>query len=108
MHDRFGTSTGLPATLPSDLKPTDLGTAGTRGNFTSDPATGTPYEYRRIDANIYRLCATFALAYRSMRPADRSWKHPSGRTCFEFDVRKKATDLDANGFDGAVDGTPPF
>jgi hypothetical protein len=108
LHDRFGTSNGLPAALPSDLKPTDFGAAGTRGNFENDPASGAQYEYRRIDRSMYRLCATFALSYRPMRPADRGWKHPSGHTCFEFDVRKRAIDLDANGFDGAVDGSPPF
>jgi len=108
MHGRFGASDALPATLPSDLKPTDIRAAGTRGSFVNDPASGAPYEYRRIDRSMYRLCATFALSYRPMRPADRGWGHPSGRACFEFDVRKSAIDPDVNAFDGAVDGSPPF
>jgi hypothetical protein len=108
MHDRFGTSNGLPATLPPDLKPIDSGIIGTGDNFANDPISGAPYEYRRIDQSTYRLCATFALSYRPMRPADRGWKHPSGRTCFQFDVRKSAIDPDANGFDETVGGSPPF
>ncbi len=106
MYDGFGTSGALPATLPADLKPRDAGIIGTRGNFMNDPGNGTPYEYRRIDRNRYRLCATFALAYRPTRPGDRGWKHPSGHTCFEFDVRKSA--IDPNDVDGIIEGSPPF
>jgi hypothetical protein len=108
MHDRFGTSNGVPASLPSDLKPSDFGTVGTRGNFASDPQSGAPYEYRRTDRNVYQLCATFALSYRPARPADRGWKHPSGHACFEFDVRKSTIDPETNAFEGTGGESPPF
>lgn len=108
MHDRFGKGTALPATLPFDLKPSEFGTVGTRGNFADDPESGAAYEYRRIDGSTYRLCATFALPHRPVRPADRRWSHPSGHTCFEFDVRKSTIDPDTNAFQGSVGGSPPF
>jgi hypothetical protein len=95
MHDRFSTSNGLPASLPSD-------------HFASDPQSAAPYEYRRIDRNAYRLCATFALSYHPARPADRGWKHPSGHACFEFDGRKSPIDPEANAFEGTVGESPPF
>jgi hypothetical protein len=41
-----------------------------------DPQTRAPYEYRRIDANRYELCAGFAAA------GHRSFAHKAGRTCF--------------------------
>lgn len=108
VHDRFDAGNGLPATLPSDLKSNDFGTVGTRGNYMNDPASGTPYEYDRVDRNTYRLCATFALSYHPMRPPDRLWKHPRGHTCYDFDVHKIAVDPEANGFEGEVGGSPPF
>jgi hypothetical protein len=108
MHDRLSTSDGLPPALPTDLKPSDFGTVGARGNFASDPESGAPYEYRRIDRNRYQLCATFALSYRPARSADRGWKHSSGHTCFKFDVRKSAIDPEANAFEGTVGASPPF
>jgi hypothetical protein len=95
MHDGFSTSNGLPASLPSD-------------HFASDPESGAPYEYRRIDRNAYRLCAKFALSYHAARPANRGWNHPSGHTCFEFDVRKRAIDPETDGFEGTAGGSPPF
>jgi hypothetical protein len=107
MHDRFGTSTGLPATLPSNLKPLDSGVVGTSDNFANDPVSGMPYEYRRIDPKTYRLCATFALSYRPMRPAGRDWKHPSGHTCFEIDVHKIPTRADFSD-DAPIGESPPF
>lgn len=61
-----------------------------------DPATGDPYEYRRIDATHYELCATFDRATRetgSQQTRSYSWRqnagyrtlnatHPEGRHCF--------------------------
>jgi hypothetical protein len=108
VQNRFDTSNGLPATLPDDLKTIDSGTLGTRGNFRADPASKTPYEYQRIDRNRYRLCATFAISYRPAVPADRGWKHPSGHTCFNFDVRANPVEPTANIFDESVGGNPPF
>jgi hypothetical protein len=54
-----------------------------------DPATRKPYEYQRIDAAHYRLCADFEL--KSDPDNDVSigerWRHSAGRTCFQLDVR---------------------
>jgi hypothetical protein len=93
MHDRFGKGDTLPAGLPSDIAPGDN--------------HGTPYTYQRVDRNMYRLCANFELAYRPSRPTDWGWKHPAGRSCFAFDVRKNI--IEPNDVDGEpVGGSPPF
>lgn len=55
---------------------------------TTDPVTGSPYEYRILDDDSYELCATFD------RPSDGAllgpdspfWRHGSGRQCFPLDV----------------------
>jgi len=62
-----------------------------------DPATGQPYEYRKLAADKYELCATFETVVSSTAsgisksgytgPFDRFWDHPAGRSCFELFVR---------------------
>ncbi len=77
MHNRFGDTTdSLPKVLPGDLAE-------------RDPATGRGYEFQRIDARHYALCAHFALAadperISSSRPFN--WPHGPGRTCYAFNV----------------------
>jgi len=78
MHGRFGETTErLPKLLPSDL-------------LERDPVTGRIYEFQRIDAKRYTLCARFALAAENRDIADSplplKWPHGAGRTCYEFNV----------------------
>jgi hypothetical protein len=81
LHDRYP-SGGLPARLPEDLA-------------LKDPATKQNYEYRRVDAKRYVICAAFATNETSDRgqvyPAGaqwfaRDWKHGAGRACYQLDV----------------------
>ena len=50
-----------------------------------DPETGKPYDYERIDAMRYRLCAHFATRTRNPVPHEytMAWAHPAGRHCFD-------------------------
>ena len=69
----------LPITLPSDI-------------VRIDPSTKRPYEYRRLNAHRYRLCATFDLAApRGDAPYayygnSRVSSHRAGRQCFVIDA----------------------
>ena len=50
-----------------------------------DVETGTPYEYRALDASAYELCAQFSTASDEADGALGNsvfWKHASGRHCF--------------------------
>jgi hypothetical protein len=48
-----------------------------------DAETGAPYEFRRVDASSYELCATFSLASDGgPGPVQFFRKHPRGRYCF--------------------------
>jgi hypothetical protein len=65
---------GLPKSLPSDIEATD-------------PQTGKQYQYRRIDAHRYLLCATFLQAGDTIGSGDwpyrsKKWKHGAGHACF--------------------------
>ncbi len=78
LRDRFGgTTDGLPKLLPGDLT-------------ARDPVTGRRYEFQKIDAKHYTLCARFALAAESADMAESSpwlkWPHGAGRTCYELNV----------------------
>jgi hypothetical protein len=73
LHDDY-TDAGklLPAAYDSPLR---------------DPATGKPYEYRRLTSERYQLCGTFALPTPSTgMMAPSSWHHPAGRYCYSLDV----------------------
>lgn len=65
----------VPKALPRDIDATD-------------PQTGKPYGYRRIDTDRYELCATFSLAGRVDRERydyyarSRRWQHRAGHVCF--------------------------
>jgi hypothetical protein len=58
-----------------------------------DPESGTAYEYRRVDALSFELCATFTAESKGTgkgmaRPAEplyegeQNWQHGAGRTCY--------------------------
>jgi hypothetical protein len=70
--------------LPAELDQDDL---------RIDPLTNQPFEYRRLSANSFELCAsfdtdssTYPFSNRPQPPDTRRWEHPAGRHCFEFDV----------------------
>lgn len=69
----------LPVTLPSDI-------------VRIDPITKRPYDYERLNAHRYRLCATFDLAApRDDSPYayygnSRVSAHHAGRQCFVIDA----------------------
>lgn len=77
LRNRFAEANGLPKTLPIDLKE-------------RDPVTGLRYEFHRIDAKHYALCAGFALPAESESAEDSwpplNWPHGAGRTCYDFNV----------------------
>ncbi len=53
----------------------------------SDPATGQSYEYRVLTESTFELCASFGTDW--LRPSlDLFWSHPTGRHCFDLDVRE--------------------
>jgi type II secretory pathway pseudopilin PulG len=69
--------------LPASL---DVLSDETTALDSTDPVTGAPYEYMRVDSTSYRLCASFTLAggrtARWRTPAGETWKHPAGRYCY--------------------------
>lgn len=78
----YGQRGPLPARLPAGVK-------------AADPFTHRPYEYAKIDARNFRLCAIFSAAASGDddRPPDLwggDWSHPAGRVCFAFDVTSDA------------------
>ncbi|HEY4434218.1 MAG TPA: hypothetical protein VGM99_07420 [Candidatus Cybelea sp.] len=75
LHDDY-TDAGkpLPAAYDSPLR---------------DPATGKPFEYRRLTSERYQLCGTFELpapASPNDVTAPSFWRHPAGRHCYNLDV----------------------
>jgi hypothetical protein len=59
-----------------------------------DPVTAKPYEYRRLGARHYELCAIFDLASekadRGFEPSDYDWSHRKGRTCYRLGTNSNA------------------
>lgn len=59
-----------------------------------DPATKKPYEYKAKDSFSYELCSDFELSSKDAALEEdswsygkiRSWKHETGRQCFNFDI----------------------
>lgn len=56
----------------------------------SDPGTGAPYEYVRIDGATYELCATFhaSATLQEQRSDADFWTHGEGRQCFRRDAHR--------------------
>lgn len=79
LHDRYGgTTDALPKRLPSDVQG-------------YDPVTRRAYEYQKVDARNYTLCARFALpaendTISSQWPLPQRWPHRAGPTCYRFNV----------------------
>ena len=71
----------LPATLEGAATTADDSLAH------RDPVAGTPYEYLVTSDSTYDLCAVFTHPSRDARSADDTWRHPSGRHCYNFTVR---------------------
>ena len=82
---RYGGATG-PHGLPVRLVPADRPRRADGSDGALDPISGQPYRYTREDARHYRLCATFATTLKATEQSDDSWPHPSGRTCWRFNV----------------------
>lgn len=55
-----------------------------------DPETSAPFTYERIDERHFRLCADFARpsAAPSQDQEPDFWRHPQGRHCFDFEVKR--------------------
>ena len=75
VDERAREAGALPKALPAGIDATD-------------PQTGKRYEYRRIDAERYELCATFLLAGSADEARytyyarSRRWQHRAGHACF--------------------------
>mgnify|MGYP005752015947 FL=1 len=59
----------------------------------TDPETGAPYGYTRLEEGAYELCATFARASEGVGTYDmprrayaQRWAHPEGRHCFRLEA----------------------
>lgn len=87
----------LKKDLPEDLKQL-AGTQDVYLESINDPQTRQPYEYRRIEATRYEMCATFETAAQKSDetgvakpvgygPFDTMWQHGIGRQCYELQVR---------------------
>ncbi|PSR17779.1 hypothetical protein C8255_10800 [filamentous cyanobacterium CCP3] len=84
LHERYTLADNDSFELPAALEADTLG---------RDPLTNQPYEYERLSARTYELCATFDTDSSTQRlnnpvvnPETERWQHPEGRHCFEFDV----------------------
>jgi type II secretory pathway pseudopilin PulG len=57
-----------------------------------DPRTEEPYDYRRLDAKNYELCATFdtdtSAPVAGRTRFGNQWNHPAGRHCFNLAAQK--------------------
>lgn len=63
-----------------------------------DPVTGTPYEYRVIDAGTFELCASFesdTARNARYRRWDTDWAHGAGRHCFQRRLHETRAQADA-------------
>jgi hypothetical protein len=56
----------------------------------SDPFTGEPYEYRRLDGKRYQLCAAFRAPSPRASGSALFWAHPAGRKCFDLSIAGNA------------------
>lgn len=59
-----------------------------------DPITNQLYDYERLSASSYELCAEFATdsstyPLQNASQRDEFWRHPEGRHCFEFDITEQ-------------------
>lgn len=67
---------------------TELGAVPGSRLSTTDPRTGTPYEYQTMDSLRYEVCATFERESSEMYYGGvDNWSHGAGRQCFPQTVR---------------------
>jgi hypothetical protein len=85
IDERYGGPKG-PHGLPARLARSDRPGRADGSDGGLDPISGQPYGYTREDAGHYRLCATFATTVKAADQSDGYWPHPSGLTCWRFDV----------------------
>lgn len=82
----------------NSILPPDLTHLNANPVLLRDPQTDTPYTYRVTGETGYQLCARFqeptpdAAGGREPLPSrilanDDSWRHPSGRYCFDRNVK---------------------
>ncbi|RDI97438.1 hypothetical protein DVT68_16975 [Dyella solisilvae] len=71
--------------------PADLDAINLAHPMTSDPVTGTSFEYAATGSETYRLCAKFDAASesdgRSLGGNVLRWSHPAGRHCFDLGTK---------------------
>ncbi len=83
------------AALPDSL--TSLIASHQVDRVSNDPQSGAPYTYVVNGARSYRLCATFAQPTDTTEraridvymPANRSWRHGAGESCFDLTPPEK-------------------
>jgi hypothetical protein len=80
------------ATAPAALAAGIAGAHADGSSATTDPLTHAPYEYERLGATHYRLCATFARA--SEASAAAAPLHRAGRSCYRVDLRSGVMELE--------------
>jgi hypothetical protein len=83
VRDRYQ-SAGVPERLPQIV-------------LERDPVTRQSYEFRRVDAKHYVLCAVFRTDQSTQNPENErsivwptaAWRHRTGRTCYEIDITEE-------------------
>jgi hypothetical protein len=86
--------------LQNREKPVELPKALEDSTRRLDPITRVPYEYNRLSATRYQLCASFDTDTKteplppSFENLHEDWEHPQGRHCFELDVLKVPSPLE--------------
>lgn len=58
----------------------------------TEQVTDIRYEYRRIDAHRYELCATFEVPTPQSVGEATFWRHPAGRYCYRLDALRRYPD----------------
>jgi hypothetical protein len=79
------------AVAPPALDAAMFGSHADGSSIATDPQTHEPYEYERIGATRYRLCANFAFASAPAEATpyariDPRLRHRAGRSCYLFSV----------------------
>ena len=72
----------------------------------TDPVGGRLYEYERIDARTFRLCAIFDFptSEDDARARLEPWAHGAGRQCFRFRQRKDGRPMPGVEYDPLLEG----
>ncbi|EKU97353.1 hypothetical protein Lepto7375DRAFT_6534 [Leptolyngbya sp. PCC 7375] len=73
--------------LPDILNPDDQ---------RQDPITQEPYDYSKVDENLYQLCANFATdssTYKLANANNENWQHPEGFYCFKLEISQQPPSL---------------